>query len=146
MEIQLTSRTVLLMGLVVTWQSAWAGTIYVTPNGNDGWTGQSELPNSERSDGPVATLSRARDIIREWKSTGPLAESVRVIVADGVYPLTQPFELTPQDSGTESCPISYESGQSASPVISGGRTITGFRPAADGIWQAEVPDVAARYC
>ncbi len=143
MEIQLTSRTVLLMGLVVTWQSAWAGTIYVTPNGNDGWTGQSELPNSERSDGPVATLSRARDIIREWKSTGPLAESVRVIVADGVYPLTQPFELTPQDSGTESCPISYESGQSASPVISGGRTITGFRPAADGIWQAEIPDVAA---
>jgi len=143
MNMQLTSLTVLLIGFVITCQSAWARTIHVSTNGNDVWTGQLEQPNGERSDGPVATLGRARDIIREWKSIGPLAEPVRVIVADGVYPLTEPFVLTPQDSGTKSCPISYERAAGASPVISGGKTITGFQPAANGIWQAEIPEVAA---
>ena len=140
---QLTSLTVLLIGFVITCQSARARTIHVSPNGNDVWTGQLEQPNGKRSDGPVATLGRARDIIREWKSIGPLAEPVRVIVADGVYPITEPFVLTPQDSGTKSCPISYERAAGASPVISVGKTITGFQPAANGIWQAEIPEVAA---
>lgn len=143
MKTQLAFWAVLLMGLAIVWQSAWAGTIHVSPNGNDTWTGLLKQPNAEQSDGPVATLGRARDIIREWKSIGPLAESVRVIVADGVYPLTEPFVLTPQDSGTKSCPVSYERASGAAPVFSGGRTISGFQPAAEGIWQAEIPDVAA---
>ena len=48
-------------------------------------------------------------------------------MADGVYSIAEPFVLTPQDSGTKSCPISYENAPGASPVISGGRTITGFQ-------------------
>ena len=143
MKTQLTSLAVLLVGLVIPWQSAWARTIHVSPRGNDAWTGQLDRPNTERSDGPIATLTRARNIIRKWKSAAPLDEPVRVIVADGVYPLTLPLVLTPQDSGTKLCPISYERASGASPVISGGRVITGFQPAADGIWQAEIPEVAA---
>jgi hypothetical protein len=143
MKTQLTSLAVLLVGLVIPWHSAWARTIHVSTRGNDAWTGQLDRPNTEGSDGPIATLARARDIIREWKSTAPLDEPVRVIVADGVYPLAQPLVLTPQDSGTKSCPISYERAPGASPVISGGRIITGFQPVADGIWQAEIPEVAA---
>lgn len=143
MKTQLTSVAVLLTGLAITCSSAWPGTIHVSTDGNDTWTGQLDRPNPDRSDGPVAKLARARDIIRQWKSAAPLDEPVRVIVADGVYPLTEPFVLTPQDSGTQLCPISYESAQGASPVISGGRVITGFQPAADGIWQAEIADVAA---
>ena len=137
------SLAVLLIGLCITWQSAIAKTIHVSPDGNDAWTGKLDHPNADRSEGPVATLTRARDIIRGWKSFAPLDQPVHVVLADGVYSLTQPFVLTPQDSGTKSCPISYERAPGASPVISGGRTIGGFRPAADGIWQAEIPDVAA---
>ncbi|MCC7336695.1 MAG: right-handed parallel beta-helix repeat-containing protein [Pirellulaceae bacterium] len=137
------SSAVLWVGLCIIWQSAAAETIHVSPSGNDAWTGQLVQPNADRSDGPVATLARARDIIRGWKADTPLAEPVHVIVADGVYSLTKPFVLTPQDSGTKSCPISYERAPGASPVISGGRAIVGFRPAQDGIWQADIPDVAA---
>jgi hypothetical protein len=143
MKHHLTSFAVMLVGLLITWQSAAAKTIHVSPAGNDSWTGQANLPNATRTDGPLATLSRARDMIRQWKSAGALDEPVRVIVADGVYSITEPLLLTPQDSGTESCPISYESAPGASPVISGGKIITGFQPSGNGIWKAEIPEAAA---
>lgn len=143
MKVQLACRAVLLMGLAITWQSVSAKTIHVSPSGNDAWTGQLVHPAADRSEGPIATLARARDIIRQWKADSPLTEPVHVILADGVYSLTEPLVLTPQDSGTKSCPISYERASGVSPVIAGGRIIAGFRPAADGIWQADVPDVAA---
>ena len=143
MKNPITTFAVLLAGLLITWQSASAKDIHVSPAGNDVWTGQSSQPNADRTDGPVATLTRARDIIRERKTAGPLEEPVRVIVADGVYSITEPFVLTPQDSGTESCPISYESAPGALPVISGGRSITRFQPAENGIWKTEIPEAAA---
>ena len=143
MKTPVTSFVVLLVGLLVTWQSASAKTIHVSPAGNDAWTGQYNQPNADQTDGPVTTLTRARDIIRQWKSAGPLAEPIRVIVADGVYSITEPFVLTPQDSGTESCPITYESAPGASPVISGGRIISGLQPAENGVWKTEVPEAAA---
>ncbi len=133
----------MLIGSLITGQFAIAKTIHVSPSGNDAWSGKYNQPNTDRTDGPVATLTRARDIIRQWKSAGPLDEPVRVIVADGVYSITEPFVLTPQDSGTKSCPISYESAPDASPVISGGKIITGFQPAENGIWKTEIPEAAA---
>ena len=92
----------LLVSLIFGGQSAAAKTIYVSPAGNDAWTGRPGQPNADLTDGPVATLTRARDIIRQWKSAGPLDEPVHVIVADGVYSITEPLVLTPQDSGTKS--------------------------------------------
>ncbi len=143
MKQHLTYPAMLLIGLAVNWQSASAETLHVSPVGNDAWSGQLVQPNADRSDGPVATLARARDIIRGRKADAPLAEPVRVIVADGVYRLTEPLVFTPQDSGTQAYPISYECASGASPVISGGRAITGFQRGAAGIWEADIPDVAA---
>ena len=37
---------------------------YVAPDGNDGWSGRSPKANADRTDGPFATLERARDAIR----------------------------------------------------------------------------------
>ena len=96
-----------------------------------------------RAEGPVATLTQARDMIRQWKKAGPLTEPVRVILADGVYPIAEPLVLTPEDSGTETCPITYESANGTKAIISGGRVIGGFKPAGNGIWQTQVPEVAA---
>ena len=33
-----------------------AATLYLGPDGNDSWTGRSEKPTADRSDGPVASL------------------------------------------------------------------------------------------
>jgi len=35
-------------------------TLYVSPTGNDAWTARSPDTNAERTDGPFATLERAR--------------------------------------------------------------------------------------
>src|SRR5271166_5225474 len=38
--------------------------LYVSPEGNDAWSGKRAEPNPARTDGPFATLVRARDAIR----------------------------------------------------------------------------------
>jgi len=114
-----------------------AVTIYVSPDGQDTWSGQVARPNVEGTDGPVATLERARDIVRQLKTKTGGQATAKVIAADGQYPLTKPFALQPEDSGT-----TYEAAPGAHPVFSGGRAITGFKPAENGLWVAHIPDVA----
>ena len=70
-----------LLGLLILTQVAVARTIHVSPNGKDEWSGNLSQPRADGSDGPLATLARARDIIRGWKSSGRLDESVRIIIA-----------------------------------------------------------------
>jgi hypothetical protein len=121
---------------------AQAATLYVSPQGNDAWSGRLAKANNERTDGPKASLAGARDEIRKFKAQGPLKEPVQVVVAAGTYTLAEPFVLTPQDSGTKDCPITYQAADGAKPLFSGGRIITDFQPGKDGIWQVRIPDVA----
>ncbi len=118
-------------------------TLHVSPNGNDGWSGRSAKANANATDGPLASLTAARNRIRRMQSSGSLTEPVRIIVADGTYRLQEPFVLEPQDSGTERAPIIYEAADGAEPVFTGGRKITDFRLGPDGIWQTHLADVAA---
>jgi parallel beta-helix repeat protein len=118
---------------------------YVAPNGNDAWTGHLLAPNSEKTDGPFATITRARDAVRQLKATrGGLREPVKVFLRGGTYFLREPLVLTPEDSGTASSPITYAAYQDEAVVISGGRRITGWKPVtADGkkLWTAQIPEV-----
>ena len=128
---------------VFTVQCARAVTLHVSPQGNDRWSGRLDEPNRQRTDGPLASLTGARDAIRRLKSKGPLKAPVQVIVAAGTYTLTGPFVLTPQDSGTKNCPITYQAAPGSQPVFTGGRVITGFKRGAKGIWRTHIPQVAA---
>jgi hypothetical protein len=38
--------------------------VHVSPSGTDSWSGSLAKPNADRTDGPVASLSRARDRVR----------------------------------------------------------------------------------
>ncbi|MBN1590344.1 MAG: right-handed parallel beta-helix repeat-containing protein [Pirellulales bacterium] len=131
--------------LVLSWSGLVfaAKTIHVSPSGNDAWSGKFADPQASADDGPVATLTRARDLVRTWKQSGPLDEPIRVVLADGTYEINEPFVLAPRDSGTKDCPISYESAPGANPIISGGRTLGPFVPGEDGLWKTVVPEVAA---
>src|SRR5690349_1151925 len=42
-------------------------TFFVATNGNDGWKGKLPQPDVAKTDGPFATLGRARDAVRELK-------------------------------------------------------------------------------
>lgn len=128
-------KACLLGMLLLSAATTSAADVYVSPQGSDA--------NPGTADRPFATLARARDAVRALKAQGPLAESVRVIVADGVYTLTEPLVLTAEDSGTAQAPVSYEAASGARPVFSGGRVIGGWKQAGNGLWTVQIPEVAA---
>ena len=53
-------------------RSCEAMVLYVALDGNDAWSGALAGPNAAKTDGPFATLQRARDEIRKRKARGPL--------------------------------------------------------------------------
>jgi len=109
--------------------------VYVSPDGNDAWSGTLPSPNAAGTDGPLASLQRARDVVRPLKRDRP----VRVVVRRGTYYLPETLVLGPQDSGTEACPITYEAAEGEDVTLSGGRPITGWNPDDQGIWYADLP-------
>lgn len=115
---------------------------YVAPDGQDRWSGRLKHPNAMRSDGPLASLTGARDAIRRLKAKGKASPAIKVQIAGGHYVLTQPVVFSGEDSGTKNCPIAYEAAKEARVIIEGGRQITGFKKGADGIWFAQIPGVA----
>ncbi len=115
--------------------------LYVSPQGNDRWTGKLATPNRAKTDGPLATLQGARDAIRQLKTAGKLTEPVEVRIAAGTYMMTAPLVLGPQDSGTAQAPVVYR-GTPGRSVFWGGRKITGFQPQPGGVWQTHIPEVA----
>ncbi|MCB4808916.1 right-handed parallel beta-helix repeat-containing protein [Tamlana sp. 62-3] len=107
--------------------------IYISPTGND--------TNSGTKTKPLATLTGARNAIRLLKENQSFkTQAFTVIVKDGLYVMKAPFELFPEDSGTEKHPIIYKAEEGAHPVFSGGKTISNFTETENGLWQTKVPE------
>lgn len=105
---------------------------YVSPNGNDSWSGKISTPDKKGDNGPFATLTAARNAIRNLKAQGKLPNGgVQVILMTGTYPLVQTFRLSQEDGGSQSSPIVYEAAPKAQVILSGGREIRGFQPVTD---------------
>jgi hypothetical protein len=125
---------------------AWGGTavaaeLYVAADGNDAWSGALAAPNAEKTDGPLATLPRARDAVRRLKKDG-LKEPVTVWIRGGTYDLAETLVFGPEDSGTAACPVIYAAYGDEKPIISGGRTIASWKKPEEGqVWKAEIPEV-----
>ncbi len=120
---------------------AGAADLHVAPGGKDTWSGKLAAPNADGSDGPLATLSGARDAIRRLKSKGPLAGPIRVLGAGGTYRVSGPIVFTSEDSGTKEAPITYAAVPGRKPSISGGVPITGWKKADGPLWTTVVPAV-----
>ncbi len=112
---------------------------FVAPSGNDAWSGKLSEPNRGATDGPFATLVRARDAVRELIAEG-LSEPVTVMVRGGKYYLPDTLLLNQKDSGTRDHPVAYKAYPGEKPVLSGGRRITGWKPYKGKILQAAVPE------
>ena len=68
---------------------------YIALNDNDSWSGRSSEPNENNTDGPFATLVKARDSIRELRNlkadckpvdleNARVAKPIRVLVRAGL--------------------------------------------------------------
>ncbi len=122
---------VAVMAMLLTLPSVtYALDLYVAPNGNDAWSGRFPEPRPAGDDGPLATLAGARDRLREIKgrsgamTPGPLTVHLR----GGMYTLTETFELSPSDSGTESHPVIFRAYRDEQVRVIGGQPIDRFVP------------------
>ena len=105
---------------------------YVAVDGNDAWSGHLEVVNTDKTDGPFASLQRARDAIRSLRGQGGLPQAgVLVVVRGGRYYLNTPLDLTAQDSGTETTKIIYTAYPGEEVRLSGGRPVANFSNVSD---------------
>ncbi|MCX7699489.1 MAG: hypothetical protein N2039_01295, partial [Gemmataceae bacterium] len=123
--------TLLMCGAVACAASA-DSVIHVSPDGDDRWSGRLPLPRADRSDGPKATLTAARDAARSLPRSPD--RPARIILANGIHRVTEPLLLDPRDSHTI-----FEAAEGARPVVSGGKPITDWRVEPDGTWTATLP-------
>ncbi len=94
------------------------GDFFVSPQGNDNWSGMLATPNTANSDGPFATIGRAKNAVRELKSRVYLpkgkaidaryvgtsypywkGKDIVVFIRQGFYTLNEPLVFTPEDGG-----------------------------------------------
>ncbi len=114
-------------------------TLHVTPNGNDAWSGSMAEPNPAATDGPLASLSGARDTLRALRSQGKLTEPVTVLIHTGDYFIAEPILFTEEDSGTQEAPVTFEACPGESVVIHGGRPVSDWKQEG-ALWVATVPE------
>ncbi len=113
---------------------SFADEFYVATDGNDTWSGKLAEPNAEKTDGPFATLQRARQAVRLLKAQGLLpAGGAAVVVRGGDYEQEKSFELTAEESGTAQSPIVFRAAEGEQVRLTGGRAVpsSAFKSVAD---------------
>jgi hypothetical protein len=116
---------------------------FVSPGGNDAWTGRQAAPTADGKDGPFATVHRARDAVRAVVGQ-PGQGPVVVLLRDGTYELVAALAFTPDDSGTADRPVVYAAYPGERPVLSGGSRVTGWEAVGEGLWCVRWPGIDGR--
>lgn len=103
--------------------------IHVSPSGDDAAKGTAAHP--------VRTLERAQVLVRAANAR----TDVHVLLGDGTYRIGKPLVFRAADGGQHGHNVEWRAAPGASPLLSGGITVTGFKPfdADRRIWVADIP-------
>ena len=107
---------------------------YVSTTGNDAWSGKLAAANAAGTDGPFATLERARDGARRQKAAGARGgEGITVVVRGGFYSVGRTFVLEARDAGSGKAPVVYRACPGETVQLAGGVPVPpeAFRPVSD---------------
>ncbi len=104
---------------------------YVSPDGNDS--------NPGSADAPLATISKARDLVRQRLSAG-LNHDILIRIRGGTYEQADTLSFDLRDSGSAEHSITYAAKSGEKVILSGGRKITGWKKGPDEIWTADIPE------
>ena len=105
--------------------------LYVATDGNDAWSGTLAKPNAAGSDGPLATIAHARDVLRQRKTEQSLENGATVTIRGGTYIIDNLLEFGAEDSGTADAPIIYRSAPEATVRLLAGRIVNNWQPVTD---------------
>ncbi|MHC1763725.1 MAG: right-handed parallel beta-helix repeat-containing protein [Verrucomicrobiia bacterium] len=106
--------------------------LHVAPDGSDSWSGRRGSPDVRRTDGPFASLERARDSVRELRREGALTnETVLITVHGGLYSRERAFQLNAEDSGTPEAPVVYRAEPGKEVRLIGGKVVNAFNVVTD---------------
>jgi hypothetical protein len=115
---------------------------FVACDGNDAWSGRRDAPNADKTDGPFASVAKAKQAVRALMSATPGRDTpIVVLVRGGFYALAEPLSFTPADSGTEKAPVVYQAYCNERPVLSGGTVLGNWQVTPEGRWQTTLKDV-----
>ena len=124
-------------------------TYYVSPLGRDSWKGISASVVLKNNEGPFASLSRAREAIRDTRASG-YDGNIKIRVCGGDYQLSEPLVLGPEDGCSSDSSVVWEAWGGGSPRFDGGRRLGGWtrlEEKLDGlpavargkIWKTDIP-------
>jgi hypothetical protein len=103
---------------------AEALTIFVSPQGDDRWSGHSERLDAPGGTGPLRTWRAAQQLSRSQLALIARGQQARrplhVLLLPGDYSLDQPMRFLPQDSGQPGAPVVYAARVPGTVHISGG--------------------------
>ncbi|MBN2450754.1 MAG: right-handed parallel beta-helix repeat-containing protein [Lentisphaeria bacterium] len=118
-----------------------AADFFVSPVGNDAWSGRLAATNATGTDGPFASLARARDAVRREGG-----RDVTVLLRGGTYRVTETVVFDLRDSAGTDRSITYAAYPGETPVLTAAVPVTGWRPAPEAgfgaargkLWVADV--------
>lgn len=127
---------------------------YISPRGNDAWTGKLAEPNTEETDGPFATMEKARNAVRKFRAETAV-KAILVQIRGGEYPLSKTVVFSLQDSGEESS-ITYEAFPGETPIFHSDLNLGSWKKleaplpflpksAQENIWVADLPENSPRH-
>lgn len=122
---------------------------YVATNGRDDWSGRVSEPIADLTDGPFATLTRARNAVRELKKVSDRKDFV-VRIRGGTYLFRETLVFSLEDSAPNGGTITYAASPHEKPILSSGVPLRNWRrlrenpptlPAAARakVWVADLP-------
>lgn len=118
-------------------------TLYVAPSGNDSWSGRLPSPNPSHTDGPLASVHRARSMVRRILKTSPTgSDTVRVFLRGGTYVLDSSLTFLGQDGGTATLPLLWSAFPGEHVRLTGGPAVSGFTPVKDSLASTRIPPAA----
>jgi hypothetical protein len=120
--------------------------LYVSPDGDDRWSGALREPNAARTDGPCASLAAARDALRRRRAAGQASGAVTVWLSAGTYAQSATLALDERDSGQPDAPVTYRAAPGAEVRLCGGRDIppAALQPVTDPALLERILDPEAR--
>ena len=112
---------------------------YVSPTGNDSWSGTLAGPNKALTDGPFKTIARARDAVR-GKLAG-INRDIIVMLRGGKHFIGETVVFGLQDSAKAGHKVIYKNYPSEEPILTPGVKVTGWKKTdQENIWIADIPE------